>query len=345
MCNSSVTGDFEFFARQSCAALRVYARHFAFLLCVFAAGAIIARADDESARLNAKVNSDSNSTLNSNLNARNDQEPAPVVLDNESESDVFGIGRSVVVRGNAKRGVMSLGGDVIIEGRIEGDVAAIGGSVIQREGSYIGGDVLVFGGAYHHGKGAPGRNPAGATIMVAGYEQELREMMRDPKTLLTPRWSLTAIGLRLFFVLCWFVFSLILTTALPNAVSRAAARLQLTSLQVAIIGLLGAFVASVGVPAALKLLPPALGIFVSAFALLALFGSYLFGRVVVQAATGRWLQRLIFREERQSESISLLIGALFWGVILSLPVVWVFAVAGVLVTSLGLTLTALSLRR
>lgn len=334
MCNLYLTNSFEFFARQCRVPLRTLALQFAFILGVFVAGAMVAHAEDESARLSPKI------SITSNTNTHRDSEPTPFILDNESESDVFGVGRSVVVRGNAKRGVMALGGDVFVEGHVEGDVAAIGGSVIQREGSYIGGDVLVFGGAYHHGKGAPGRNPASATIMVAGYEQELREMMRDPKTLLTPHWSLAAIGLRLFFVLCWFVLSLILTTMLPNAVSRAAARLQLTSLQVAIIGLLGAIVAGVGVPAALKLLPPALGIFVSAFALLTLLGSYLFGRVVIQAATGRWLQRVIFREERQSESVALLIGALFWGVVLSLPYIWVFAVAGVLVTSLGLTLTA-----
>ena len=84
---------------------------------------------------------------------------APLVVEGVSEGDVFGMGRSVEVRGLIKKGVIAFGGDVLVEGRVEGDVAAIGGSVVQREGSYIGGDVLVFGGAYHHGKTAPARQP------------------------------------------------------------------------------------------------------------------------------------------------------------------------------------------
>ena len=49
---------------------------------------------------------------------------------------------------------------MIVEGRVEGDAAAIGGSVFQREGSYIGGDVIVVGGKY-----APdSKEPLGAKI-------------------------------------------------------------------------------------------------------------------------------------------------------------------------------------
>jgi hypothetical protein len=68
--------------------------------------------------------------------------------------------------------------------------------------------------------------------------------------------------------------------------------------------------------------------------------AYLFGRVVIHAATGRWLQRQFFKPEKHSESITLLIGAGFWAIVLSLPYIWPFVVAGLLVASLGLSLTA-----
>ncbi|HEX8652800.1 MAG TPA: hypothetical protein VF708_18435 [Pyrinomonadaceae bacterium] len=256
------------------------------------------------------------------------------------EGDVFGLGKSVIISGTVKKGVIAFGGDVTVAGRVEGDVASIGGSVIQREGSYIGGDVWVFGGAYHHGKSAPGRNPESTTIMYAGYEQELRELMRDPSTLLMPRWSLAYLGQRLLAVLFWFIVSLALTAATPGAVSRAMTRLQLTSLRVAVIGFLGSIMCSFGVLACLRVLPTVVSAFVGIMALLLLIVAYLFGRVVIHAATGRWLQHRFLPEGKRSESVALLLGASVWAVILSLPYVWPLVVAGLLVTSLGLALTA-----
>jgi hypothetical protein len=75
-------------------------------------------------------------------------------------------------------------------------------------------------------------------------------------------------------------------------------------------------------------------------ALLLLIVAYLFGRVVIHAATGRWLQHRFLPEGKRSESVALLLGAGVWAVILSLPYVWPLVVAGLLVTSLGLALTA-----
>ncbi|MGI8996106.1 MAG: hypothetical protein ACR2GW_05490 [Pyrinomonadaceae bacterium] len=263
-----------------------------------------------------------------------------LVIEGESPADVFGLGRSVVVRGTVKHGVVAFGGDVVVEGRVEGDVATLGGSIIQREGSYIGGDVWVVGGAYHHGKTAPGRRPESATFMFAGYEEELRRLAREPTTLLTPSLTPAALGLRVLSILFWFIISLALTAATPGAISRAAARLQLTSLRVAVIGLVGAGVMGFGVPALLRVLPPVVGVFVFAVALLLLLVAYLFGRVAIHAATGRWLQRLLLSEKHRSESVALLLGVAFWTVILTLPYVWLLAVGALVVTSLGLALTA-----
>ncbi|HEX8178170.1 MAG TPA: polymer-forming cytoskeletal protein [Pyrinomonadaceae bacterium] len=268
------------------------------------------------------------------------EERAPLIVDGNTCKDVFGVGQSVIVRGNIQHGALAFGGDVIVEGRVEGDVATIGGSVIQREGSYIGGDVLVFGGTYHHGKDAPGRNPASATVMYAGYEDELRELARNPVSLLAPHWTPKALGLRVLAVLFWFIVSLALTAATPGAISRAATRLQLTSLRVAVIGLVGALVIGFGVPASLAVFPPILSTLIGALALLLVLVAYLFGRVAIHAATGRWLQRTLLAERHRSESVALLLGTIFWVVVLSLPYVWVMGVGGLLVTSLGLALTA-----
>ena len=268
-----------------------------------------------------------------------EKDPTTIIIEGESSKDVFGLGRSVIVRGRVKHGVMAFGGDVVVEGRVDGDVGVIGGTITQRENSYIGGDVLVIGGAYHHGKTAPGRDPETQTIMFAGYEEELRELGRNPASVLEPKWTVRSFGLRVLSILFWFIISLGLTAATPGAISRAATRLQLTSLRVASIGFVAAIVLGFGVPVALHLLPPVLGLFVGALSILLLLVAYLFGRVAIHAATGRWLQRLLLREEQRSESIALLLGATFWAVVLSLPYLWALAVAGLVVTSLGLALT------
>ena len=260
-----------------------------------------------------------------------------MVIDGRHAGDVFGVGRSVRVRGDV-RGVIAFGGDVIVEGRVEGDAAAVGGSVIQLGGSHIGGDVIVFGGQYRKEGGE--RGPSGETLMYAGYEEELRDLARNPASILTPEFSLAFVGWRLMAVLFWFVVSIALTAVSPGAVGRAAARLQLTLPRVALIGLVGALVLGPGVTSALHFLPPALAALVGVTALLLILLSYLFGRVVVHAATGRWLQRVLLPEDRRSESVALLLGAAFWAVVLALPYVGPFVVLGLVVLSLGLSLTA-----
>ena len=267
-------------------------------------------------------------------------EPPPLVVEGDACKDVIGMGQSVIVRGHVTHGAMAFGGDVIIEGRVEGDVAAIGGSVVQRAGACIGGDVWVFGGTYQHEQSAPCRNPASEIVMYAGYEDELRRLARDPvSTILTPHWTPAAVGMRVLAVLFWFIISLALTAATPGAIGRAATRLRLTSLRVALIGFLGAVVIGFGVPAASLVLPQVVSLLVGALALLLLLVAYLFGRVAIHAATGRWLQRTLLAERHRSESVALLLGTIFWVVVLSLPYVWVIGVAGLLVTSLGLALT------
>jgi hypothetical protein len=262
-----------------------------------------------------------------------------LVVAGNPASDVFGLGRAVRVRGEVRNGVLAFGGDVIVEGRVEGDVAAIGGSVIQLDGSYVGGDVMVIGGEYRRSQDAA-RKPDGRTMMVAGYEQELRSLARNPASILTPELTLSFLGWRLMAVLFWFVVSIALTAVSPGAVSRAAARLHLTLARVALIGLLGAVVMGPGVVASLEYLPTALGALAGVTTLLLLLLSYLFGRVVIHAATGRWLQRVLLPEEKRSEAVALLLGAVFWAILLSLPYVWPFLVVALVVLSLGLALTA-----
>jgi MFS family permease len=199
---------------------------------------------------------------------------------------------------------------------------------------------MVVGGSYQHADDAPNRNPAAMTLMYAGYEQELRNVMRNPKDLLAPHWSATYIGFRLLAILFWFIVSLALTAAMPGTISRGMARLQLTLGRVAIIGILGSLLLGPGILFALRYLPYMIGVVVGLMALLLILVAGLFGRVIIYAATGRWLQRKYLKLGKNSESVALLLGTIFWITLSSLPYIWPIVVAVVLVTSMGLALTA-----
>jgi hypothetical protein len=262
-----------------------------------------------------------------------------VLVDGITDSTVFGMGRTIKITGTVKQGAIAFGGDVIVEGTVEGDVATVGGSIIQRDGSKIGGDVIVLGGVYRPGE-KPIRNPSSMTMMYAGYQPELRELMRNPTGLLKPRWTPAYLGTRILVVLFWFVVCLAVTAAMPGTISRGVARLQLTSLRVAVIGLVGVVVLCGGVPLCLWLLPETISVFVGLMALLFWLLAGLFGRVILYAATGRWLQRKYIPFGRNSEAVALLLGTVFWVILTSLPYVWPFVVSFILVISLGLALTA-----
>jgi hypothetical protein len=263
-----------------------------------------------------------------------------VVVNGTTDSTVFGMGNSVRITGTVTQGAMALGGDVIVEGVVEGDVATIGGSVIQLPGSRIGGDVIVLGGTYQAESPTAQRNPRSKTIMYAGYQQELRDMMRNPTGLFSPRWTPTYFGTRLLVVLFWFIVALAFTAAMPRTISRGVARLQLNSVRVAAIGLISVVVLFVGVLLCLWMMPEPVQVFVGLFALLLWLVASLFGRVVLYAATGKWLQRKYVAFGRNSEAVALLLGTSFWVLLTSLPYVWPFMAAFILIISFGLALTA-----
>ena len=264
----------------------------------------------------------------------------PYVVEGVSETIVYALGHSLRINGTAKNGAFALGGDVIVQGTVDGDVAAIGGSVIQLEGARINGDVITVGGAYQHVDKEPGRSPGAQTIMYAGYEPELRNLIRNPKDLLAPNWSASYIGLRLLAVLFWFIVSLALTAAMPGTISRGIARLQLSLGRVAIIGVVGSLIIGPGVVLSLHYLPYTISVLIGLMALLLIVVAVLFGRVIIYAATGRWLQRKFVKRRKNSEAVALLLGTTFWIALSSLPYVWPIVVTVVMVTSLGLALTA-----
>ncbi len=264
-----------------------------------------------------------------------------LVIESSPDMEIISFSKKVVVRNEAK-GVLVFGSDVVVEGRIEGDVAAIGGSIIQREGSYIGGDVIVFGGKYMPDSVDPLRGENKQTIIFAAYEEEFRSLAQNPLQIFSPSISVAFVALRVVSLLFWFVISLIFTTIAPGAVSRAVSRINLSPAKVIAIGLFTFIGSVVLIIAGSQVIPTYLMAVLLPMALLMLTLAYVFGRVALHVKFGKLIQKYVLSDQHRSESLSMLLGVLAWTILLSIPYVWTFALLALFSAGIGLVLTARS---
>ncbi|MDM7923844.1 MAG: hypothetical protein QUS14_16235 [Pyrinomonadaceae bacterium] len=262
-----------------------------------------------------------------------------IVIDEASEMNVISFGKTVIVRQSAKE-VFVWGGDAIIEGRVEGDVATLGGSVIQKENAYIGGAVIVIGGAYKPESKTPLRVEGKETVMFGMFEEEFRGMTQDPSQILAPSLTPAFLAQRVLSALFWFVVTFAFATIAPGAVSRAIMRLQFSSLRVVGFGVATLIGITVFLIASLQLLPDYAGAVVGFMGFALLMLAYGFGRIVLQVSVGKAINKRINSAPGRSEAVSILIGVLFWTLLLSIPYVWTFAVVALFSAGVGLILTA-----
>lgn len=279
---------------------------------------------------------------NAEISTSDDQ--TTVIVGDAPEQEVYVIGKSVVVNKRAK-GVLAVGGDVIIEGRVEGDVATIGGNVIQREKAYIGGDIIVFGGAYRPESQNPLREPNKETVMFGVFEEELRQFGQDPSSIFSPALSVTFIAQRLVLALFWFVISVVMTTIAPGAVTRAVARIHLSLLKVCALGAGTFILISTFIIGGIVVLPNFLSATLLLMGMLLLVLGYVFGRVALQVSVGKVIQKHLLSDHARSETLAILIGVLVWTLLLSLPYIWVIALFSVFAVGIGLVLTGRTVPR
>jgi hypothetical protein len=264
-----------------------------------------------------------------------------MVIEGKNNNPVISFSKNVLIKSEAQQ-VLCFGCDVTIEGRVEGDVAVVGGILVQRSGAFIGGDVIVFGGKYQHDDETALRGKEGETVVFAGYEEELRHMAQNPTDIFAPQLTVSFVSLRLLAVLFWFIISLALTTIAPGAVSRAATRLQLSSLIVVGVGFLGFLGGTILVAFCAGFLPNYAGVLAGVMTLILLLLAYVFGRVTLQAIIGKWLLKRMFSTNgRQSEALALLLGSFVCTLLISLPYIWTFTIFVMLIISVGLVLTGI----
>jgi hypothetical protein len=272
-----------------------------------------------------------------NITASEDE--TTLTIEGTAETKVFSVGKNVIIKQAAKE-VLVFGGDVVIEGRVDGDVGTIGGSVTQKEGAFIGGDVIVFGGSYLPEIQKPLRNSEKETVIIGVFEEELRNFAQNPAEVFSPTLSWGFLAQRVISVLFWFIVSFAFATISPGAVSRAVARFQLSALKILGIGISGFLVTTVGVTISVGFLPGYLSGVIGLMALVLLVLAYVFGRVALQVSLGKLLQKHLLPESRHSETLAILLGVIAWTAVLSVPYFWTFALILLFSASIGLVLTA-----
>jgi hypothetical protein len=268
-----------------------------------------------------------------------DSDDQTMIIEDAPDMNVIAFGKTVIIRKRAKE-VFAWGGDIIVEGRVEGDAATLGGSVIQKEGGYIGGAVIVIGGKYRPESNTPLRTEGKETVMIGAFEEEFREMGQNPSSIFAPSLTAAFVAQRALSALFWFVVTLVFATLAPGAVSRAISRFRLTTARILGIGA-GAFIGTlIVVIAALRILPDWAGAVVGIMAFVLLMLSYGFGRVALQVSVGKFLQKRLLPQGKHTDSLAILMGVLFWTLVLSMPYVWTLAVFALFSAGVGLVLTA-----
>lgn len=263
---------------------------------------------------------------------------SPIVIDETTDLQVAAFAKPVIVNGRAKE-VFVFGGDVVVNGEVEGDVGVIGGNVIQNSGAVIGGDVIVIGGAYRPADRVPRRSANRDTVVFGIFEEELREIGRNPASILSPTFSMAFLAQRAIAVIFWFVITMVVSTIAPGAVGRAVAALRLSPAKVVGAGLGGLILVILMVAAGVALLPDFISALVWLMAFLALTLAYLYGRVSLQLTAGKAIIKAVWPAAR-SESAAAIAGVLFWTVILSIPYVWTAALLAIFAAGVGLVVTA-----
>ena len=272
-----------------------------------------------------------------------DPDNQTLIIDDAPDMKVIAISKDVIIKKRAKQ-VLAWGGNIIVEGSVEGDVATIGGSVTQKEGGFIGGDVIVFGGKYNAEGAAPLRVEGKDTVMFGMFEEELRGFAKDPSQLLKPELSVSFFVQRLLAAMFWFLITMAAVTIAPGAVSRGIAGLKLSALKIGALGAGGFVVACIAVIVGLGFLPEYLSAVFGLMAFVLVMLAYGFGRVVMHLIIGKFVLERFIPGGKTSESLAIIVGVLLSITILSFPYVWPLALFGFFAIGSGLVLTARAAR-
>ncbi len=245
-----------------------------------------------------------------------------------TRQQLVGVGRDVVVEGEALSDVAALDGSVTVSGHVGGDIVVLRGDVHLGSSARIDGDVFVLGGSVH---AAPGAQTAGRMVSYPTAANAWLTLLEGP-SLGVGFASRVVIGVKLALLAAWAALLLLLFAASGRQVMETAEGVKTQPFRSFFLGLTGVL--------ALILT----GLLFSAVAggligapmliLLVLFGLLLklWGLVAVFFALGDWLLRdLLHRRGRPLHAATL--GLLVLGAAKFIP--WFGVMAWTMATFIG----------
>jgi len=227
---------------------------------------------------------------------------------------LVGVGRDVIVEGEALDDVAALDGTVEVSGRVSGDVVVLRGNASLAPSARIGGDVFVVGGTVH---AAPGAQIGGRMVSYPNASNAWLTLLEGPAIGLGFA-SRVVVGAKLALLAAWAALLLLFFAASGRQVLETADGVQREPFRSFFVGLTG--VVSLVLT----------GLFFSAFArgvigvpllvLVVLLGVVLklWGMVAVFYALGDWVcRRLVRRRFRPLNAAT--VGLLVLGAVKFLP--------------------------
>ncbi|MDX1502413.1 MAG: hypothetical protein R3325_08605 [Thermoanaerobaculia bacterium] len=262
-------------------------------------------------------------------------EPALMIREGGyAKRQVVGLGRDVVVAGEALADVAALDGSVRVTGRVGGDVIVVGGDAHLGPEAQVEGDVFVLGGLLDAAEGARigGRSVAYPTVSSAWV------VLLEGPSLGHPAFSGVVVSAKLALLTGWLVWSvLLLSTSGRGVLATAEGVIEqpFRSFFVGLTGVLAAFLTAAffSAFAAVVVGLPLLFLVVLVALLLKLWGM-----VAVFYALGAQLVRRLLRR-RASPLNAALAGLVLLGAVKMLPWAgaWVWTMATLI--GVGATLT------
>lgn len=264
------------------------------------------------------------------------RDSAALVLDAGSiaRQQLVGVGRDVVVAGEAMADVAALDGSVRVTGSVAGDVIVLGGDAVLAETARVDGDVFALGGSV---RAAPGAVVGGRMVSHATFRSAWLTLLEGP-TLGLSALDPLVLGGKLALVTAWLALTLLLLAVSGREVAATAESVRERPLANVLAGLTAVLALLLAAVLFAAFAGALVGVPLVALVVLFALALKLWGTVAVFLAAGRGLlARLPGRRRRSTALDAALAGLLLLGFVKLLP--WVGAWVWTAVTLLGVGAT------
>jgi hypothetical protein len=201
-----------------------------------------------------------------------------------ADAQIVGLGRDVIVEGDAHAGVTALDGSAIVSGTVEGDVTVLGGNARLLAGAAVKGSVHVVGGRLEV---APGARIEGRSVAYPTVAKAWSTLLEGPSLGLSAG-SPVVLAAKLGLVAAWLAVTIVLFAAFPRGLVAASEEIRREPLLCFASGLVAVLAAFLTLLFLAEALPVPLSLPTAVVIGLGAIAARLWGVVGFCHALGRW---------------------------------------------------------